>query len=266
MKKSSCPSASNTAEVAARFSDRCLRLLKFSAFILIFRGCMNQSQSGQTPTSGPGNAQTGRDFRSLSVSPDGEELFFVEVDERLPEHSRILRYDLKKSTLRHFDLPKGYAYTEAKVSPSGKYIVMTRMKEVPFTAEAKLREALDNSELAIMKIDGTDFRALRLSRGFKRSPVLSNDDSKVAYVRGSLRPQNSKSLASRLDIWEFDLKTGADTLFAGHFEFFEAGHMQYLSGDNEILFQAFGPREFAQSMSEYAKKYNSSNIYRISRG
>lgn len=167
--------------------------------------------------------QHGRDFRSLSVSPNGEELLLVEVDKKVPEYTRVLRYNLKQNSLQHYSLPQDYVYIDAKLSPSGKYIVMTRIPRLYSNFEAQMAETLESSEIAIMKADGTDFRVLKLSHGFKHEPILSNDDSKVAYWRGSLRPPHSKSLVYRLDIWEVDLKTRADTLFSGHFEFFEGG-------------------------------------------
>ncbi len=212
-------------------------------------------------------APIGRDFRDLSIHPNSDELFLVEVNEKkLPEHSRVLRYNLKQNTLQHYVLPEGYAYTDAKISPSGNYIVMKRVKEVDLKDETKIRETLSDPEIAIMKTDGTDFRALKLSSGYKHGPILSNDDSKIAYWRGALRPPHSKSLASFFDIWEVDLKTGSDTLFAGNFEFFEGAQMQYLPGDDEILFHAYGPRVHAQSMSSYDKRYNHSHTYKASRG
>lgn len=209
----------------------------------------------------------GRDYRDLSVFPNSEELLLVEVNEKtLPEHSRVMRYNLKQNTLQHYVLPKGYVYTDAKISPSGNYIVMKRVKEVDVADEAHVRETLGNPELAIMKADGTDFKVLPLAPGYKHGPILSDDDSKIAYWRGALRKPHSKSLASQLDIWEFDLKTGTDALFAGQFDFFEGAQMQYVSGDNEILFHAYGPLAQAQTMSNYSKKYNHSQAYRVSRG
>lgn len=237
---------------------------------------MNQAQTGNKPTANSsGNAQSnpvvdaqsGRDFRDLSIFPNSEELLLVEVNEKkLPEHSRVLRYNLKQNTLQYYALPKGYAYTDAKISPSGHYIVMKRVKEVDVNNEAKVRETLGNPEIALMKADGTDFRVLQLSPGYKHGPILSNDDSKIAYWRGTLRKPHSKSLASQLDLWEFDLKTGADALFAGPFGFFEGAQMQYLPGDKEILFHAWGPGAYAQSMSDYDKRYNRSQAYRVTRG
>jgi hypothetical protein len=177
-----------------------------------------------------------------------------------------LRYNLKQNTLQHYALPKGYAYTDAKISPSGHFIVMKRVKEIDINDENKIRQTLDNPEIAIMKTDGTDFRVLKLTPGYKHGPILSNDDSKIAYWRGALRPPHSKSLASKLDIWEFDLKTGADVLFAGPFDFFEGAQMQYLPGDSEILFHAYGPLAYAQTMSDYSKRYNDSHTYKANRG
>lgn len=236
------------------------RFILATVLLFLFGGCMNQASSAV-------EAQSGRDFRDLSIFPNSEELLLVEVNEKkLPEHSRVLRYNLKKNTLQHYALPKGYAYTDAKISPSGNYIVMKRVKEVDVKDEAKVRETLSNPEIAIMKTDGTDFRVLPLTPGYKHGPILSNDDSKIAYWRGSLRKPHSKSLASQLDIWEFDLKTGADVMFAGPFDFFEGAQMQYISGNSEILFHAYGPLAQAQSMSAYSKRYNRSNVYQISRG
>ena len=212
-------------------------------------------------------APIGRDFRELSIHPNSEELFLIEVNEKkLPEHSRVLRYNLKQNTLQHYALPKGYAYTDAKISPSGNYIVMKRVKEVDIKDEEKIRESLSNPEIVMMKTDGTDLKVLKLNPGVKIAPVVSNDDKKIAYWRAELRPPHSKSFASRFDIWEYDLRTGADATFAGRFQFFEGAQMQYMPGDNEILFQAYGPRAYAQSMSDYDKRYNNSQSYRVTRG
>lgn len=251
------------------------RFILSTVLLFLFGGYMNQAQGEQKSTTNASgkaqasavDAQSGRDFRDLSIFPNSEELLLVEVNEKkLPEHSRVLRYNLKQNSLQHYALPKGYAYTDAKISPSGNYIVMKRVKEVDVKDEAQVRETLSNPEIAIMKTDGTDFRVLKLNPGFKHAPVLSNDDSKVAYWRGSLRPPHSKSLASFFDIWEVDLKTGSDTLFAGNFEFFEGAQMQYLPEDHEILMHAYGPRAYAQSMSDYSKRYNDSHTYKASRG
>lgn len=226
------------------------------------KGCPDSTAN--TSENSLGDTQKGREFSCLSVHPNGEELFFVEIDKnRL--HSKVLRYNLKNGRLQHYNLQdEAYIYLEAKISPSGKYVVMTRIPRLFSDYEAKMPEALKSTEIAIMKSDGTDFKVLKLSRGFKHAPIISNDDSKVAYWRGSLRPPHSKTLAICLDIWEVDLDTGTDTLFAGPFEFFQGSQMQYLPGDGIILAKAYAARE--QGIGLKLNKYNNSNVYKISRG
>ncbi|MGO9147825.1 MAG: hypothetical protein ACLQDF_15820 [Desulfomonilia bacterium] len=225
------------------------------------KGCQNTTPNPSDNSQS--DVQKGREFYSLSVHPNGEELFFVEVD-RNRLHSKVLRYNLKNGRLQHYNLQdEAYAYMDAKISPSGKYVVMTRIPRL-FSDEAKTREAEESAEIAFMKSDGTDFKVLNLSHGFKYSPIISNDDSKVAYWRGPLRPPHSKTLAIHLDIWEVDLNIGTDTLFAGPFEFFQGGQMQYLPGDGEIMAHADTPR--ARLTREYYNKSNNSNVYKISRG
>jgi len=97
------------------------------------------------------------------------------------------------------------------------------------------------------------------------TPVMSIDETLVAYWRATLRPPGSKTFSSNFDVWEVNLNTGQDNLFAGPFSFFERTNLQYLSQD-EMLVGAYGPREYARSMSEYEKKYNRSQVYRIKRG
>ena len=78
------------------------------------------------------NLYEGREFSSLSVHPNGEELLFVEIDKgRL--HSRVFRYNLRNGDLQHYNLPdEAYIYLEARISPNGKYIVMTRITQALF--------------------------------------------------------------------------------------------------------------------------------------
>jgi hypothetical protein len=243
-------------------------ILLTAAFILggiMISGCSNSTANLSENIQGEKvvDAQKGREFSSLSVYPNGEELLFVEVDEKRL-HSKVLRYNSKSGSLQHYNFPdEAYVYLQAKMSPSGKYIVMTRIPRLFSDYEAKMPNAMESAEIAIMKADGTDFKVLKLSPGFKHNAIVSNDDSKVAYWRGSLRPSHSKTLANRLDLWEVDLKTGADTLFAGPFEFFECGQMQYLPGNGEILATALAPRVQG---TKYLNKYNWSSVYKISRG
>ena len=211
----------------------------------------------------------GRDFREMSVHPNSEELLFVECSRQLEPTGGcyVLRYHLTTKALLRYNLPGGYFYSTAKFSPRGTYVVMSRVPK-PGSSEhpEARREAYDQTEIVYMKADGTEFRALPLAQGNKVAPIMSLDEARVAYWRSTLRRPGSKTFSSNFDIWEVNLETGDDHLFAGPFSFFERANLQYLSQD-ELLVGATGPAGVKGAIAgEYAKKYNNSEVYRIIRG
>jgi len=207
----------------------------------------------------------GRDFREISVHPNGEELLFVECSRELDPTGGcyVLRYHLTTKHLDRYALPAGYFYKTASFSPRGKYVVMSRVPKHD-TSEENVRQAHEQSEIVVMRADGSGLRVLPLTTGNKVAPILSQDEMRVAYWRSTLRPPGSKTFSSNFDVWEVMLETGQDKLFAGPFSFFERARLQYLSQD-EVLVGAYGPKEHAQSMHEYQKKYSHSEMYRIRR-
>lgn len=214
----------------------------------------------------------GRDFREISVHPNGQELLFTECvyDPKLDPGGGcyVLRYHLTTKSLQRYALPVGYFYRTASFSPRGSYVLMSRAPKTD-GSEEKVRQAHENAEIVLMKTDGTDFKVLPLAIGNKVAPIMSPDETRVAYWRSTVRPPGSKSFSSQFDVWEVNLNIGQDSLYAGPFAFFERDRLQYLSQD-DMLVGAYGSitmlREHAQSMTEYEKKYNHSEMYRIQRG
>ncbi len=190
----------------------------------------------------------GRNFSSLSVHPNSEEILFLEFKQDLPAVSKLLRYHLKTKQLSYYELPKEFVTLDAAFSPSGKYIVMRRAPNVSGDENVK-REAYASSEIVLMKADGSDLKAIPLSKGLKMSPVLSHDDKRIAYWRATQRPDGSKSFASRFDVWEVNLKTGEDKPFSGLHQFFEGGQLQYLKGNNQMLVGAGFPKNDPQMIN-----------------
>lgn len=240
--------------------------------ILVMGACMSSAHSGQEAANQSDAPQfetdpaKGRDFREISVHPNGEELLFVECSRELDPDGgcSVLRYHLTAKNLQRYTLPDGYFYITASFSPLGNYVVMSRVPKHDGSQE-KVRQAHENSEIVLMKTDGTDFKVLPLAKGNKVAPIMSPDETRVAYWRSTLRPSGSKTLSSQFDVWEVNLNTRQDSLYAGPFSFFERSKLQYLSQD-DILVGTWGPKEYAQSMTAYDKKYNNSHVYRIQRG
>jgi len=210
--------------------------------------------------------KNGRDFDRVSIHPNSEEWLFTECSRELnPEGDcHILRYHLNTKQLQRYALPDGYLYSYASFSPQGHFIVMSRIPKHD-GSEEKIRQSIENAEIVMMRSDGTDFRVLPITKGRKLAPFMSKDETKIAYWRSMvLRPPGSKSRTTDFDVCEYDLKTHGDFLFAGPHHFFGGGNAQYVSED-EILLGSTGPGKYAQSLGEYWKQFNGSEVYKLKR-
>jgi hypothetical protein len=228
----------------------------------------------------------GRDFSILSFNLDGSELMFNECfkvktlnkdakeNAKVNEYEcKIFRLNLKNKTLRHYNFPdqNKYRYNNGSFSPKGNFITFIRTpKTDPLLKPKEYYEQYRNNsqkeKIGIMNLDGSNFRIIKTEEGLKANPIMSNDETKIAYYRGVLRAPGSKTYATHFDIYEIDLKNKTDRLFAGPYQFFEVGQIQYLKGDKEILLHAYGPRRYAKEIFDYTRRYNNSSIYTIRRG
>ncbi len=247
-----------------------------------------QNPSAQSQEKFATDLSEGRDFSVLSFNADGSELMFNEcfeaklINKDAKENERecrIFRLNLSTKTLRHYDLPDQdkYFYSDASFSPKGNFVVIKRKPRIKFDDklssqenEDRARQSYEQSEIAVMKADGTDLKIIKIEQGVVARPIMSNDETKIAYFKAKLRKSGSKTFAAQFDIHEIDLKAKTDKLFAGPYQFFETGHMQYLKGDREILVHAYVPMNKGGNggldVWDYTKKYSNSSIYKISRG
>ncbi|HEX2530276.1 MAG TPA: hypothetical protein VHK70_02265, partial [Burkholderiaceae bacterium] len=196
--------------------------------------------------------KNGRDFDKISIHPNSEDWLFTECSRDLNPHGdcHLLRYNINTKQLQRYLLPDGYLYGYASFSPRGNFIVMNRSPKHD-GSEAGIRQSRENGEIAMMRSDGADFRVLPIPKGRNIAPVMSKDETRIAYWRNSDVPQPSGRTAGfgDFDIREYDLRTHKDSLFAGPFHFYEGGNSQYLS-DDEIMINSYGPRQHGQSMSD----------------
>lgn len=264
---------SNSAQSKRCFLSKTLAKIKFNGTVfLLLIGVIGmnkvhgKSSEVDSPTPQFTLEKNGRDFDRISIHPNSEDWLFTECSRELnPEGDcYVLRYNLTTKRLQRYALPDGYLYGYASFSPQGHYIVMSRTPKND-GSEEKIRQSLENAEIVMMRSDGTNFSVLPIVKGRKLAPFMSKDETKIAYWRpGVLRPPSSKSMSADFDVCEYDLKSQSDFLFAGPYHFFGGGNAQYTSED-EILLSAYGPGKYAQSMSEYQKKYNGSEVYKLKR-
>ncbi len=213
--------------------------------------------------------QIERLYNHVSIHPNGEQWLIDECTERInpPHHSCYLFiYKRSDQSYKRYDLDPAYSYTDARFSPTGKFIVAVRRKTSRDKSyEARLKEYTE-SELVVLRIDGSDIRVLPTPKGRVKSPVMSPDESKIAYwISGRTRPPGEKTIFMDFDIREFDLASGRDALFTGPYRFFEAHTLHYKTADI-LIANAYAPLAFVTSMGPYRNKYGSSSIYFFERG
>ena len=107
---------------------------------------------------------------------------------------------------------------------------------------------------------------LPIPKGFVKRPAMSPDGTKVAYWRAATtRPPGARTWLADFDLWEFDLASGENRLFAGEHRFFLANGVQYTSSD-EVLVNADSPTSIPMSIFEYHAKYGYNQVYFLKRG
>ncbi len=210
------------------------------AFLILFVAAAGHAGEIR-PYTGSDTEEDGRAYTWLSIHPDGNRWLITECMEKDGARSCFpFLYDFRTGRYQRYALPPGYFYMNARFSPSGNVIVAERNPvPVDFSANEK-RQLMSETEVIRMNIDGADFQVLPVPKGFLTYPVMSPDETKVAYWSAVTAP-NEKELRQipMTELHEFDLTTKVDRLFAGPFQFQLSGNLQYRTND-EIAVQMFG--------------------------
>lgn len=210
-----------------------------------------------------------RGYNAISIHPDDRLWLISECTNRIDSKRfgcYLFLYSRGTRVYQRFDLPLGYDYSDAKFSPSGRWIVAVRTPVARNTSRDEMARSLSDGEILVMRSDGTDLRILPLPKGRIKAPAISPDESKVAYwVAGRIRPAGAKTTFMDFDVHEFDIASKADVLFAGPYRFFLARSLQY-KGHDEIVANAYGPAAYVSEMGKYRDKFGSSEIFLFHRG
>ena len=210
--------------------------------------------------------KNGRDFIGLSIHPNSDEWLFSECSVILsPEIAcYLLKFNIKTKHLTRYIFPDSYFYSNAHFSPRGNFIVLNRMPKHNGTKEG-FEWAVKNSQIVLINADGSNLRVIPTQQGRNLMPIMSLDETKIAYWHQSpLKGERFVGDWAHNDIYEYDLKTGTDQLFAGPFQFMGGKMIQYISED-EILLESVAIASIVQILDEYHKKYNGSQVYKIKR-
>ncbi|WP_281824722.1 hypothetical protein [Sphingobium sp. BS19] len=217
---------------------------------------------GPVPPSAP-TASDGRYLARISIDPEARHLLLTDCESSAPIFNGcdLLSLDLMNGRLSRYVLGKE-RLLEGSYSSHGDEIMVVVSAGARGSPSS---EAGEESRIGMMHPDGSGWRLLNIPLGGISGPVLSPDRKRVAYWRGVARPPGSKTFAADHDVYEYDMTSGRETLFAGPFEFFEKTGIIYLSPDR-LLLGAYGPRQFADDMTKYDQTNSRSAVYVVERG
>ncbi len=214
-------------------------------------------------------AKAGRGFQNISVHPNGDEWLISEFSNALTTYDigYLFIYSLKNHSYHRLDLPADYSYLGASFSSTGEQIVFVRQPPSKKGGHDDVMNSYARGEIVIMNRDGSDYRVLPMPPNRIVCPKLSPSGKKVAYlVASSDKPPGRGTFMAYYDIWEFDLSSKENKLFAGPLTFYHAKMISYLS-ESEIIVGGMYPFETGTAeRPDYLGQYQSSQIFRIKRG
>ncbi len=214
-------------------------------------------------------ATAGRGFENISIHPNGYEWLISEFSNAFTPYKTgyLLIYNLRNHSYQRLDLPKNYSYLGASFSSTGEQIVFIRQPPSKKGGHDDVMNSYAQGEIVIMNRDGSDYRVLPIAPNRIVCPKLSPFGKKLAYlVASSDKPPGRWTFMAYYDIWEFDLNSGENKLFAGPLTFYHATMFSYLS-ESEIIASAFFP-EHTVTGEHYGSfsQYQGSEVFRIKRG
>ena len=211
----------------------------------------------------------GRGFENISIHPNGDEWLISECSYAFTPYSLcyLLIYNLRDHSYKRLDLSKNYSYVEANFSPTGEQIVFIRQPPSKKGGHADVMNSYAHGEIVIMNRDGSDYQVLPIPANRIVGPTLSPSGTKLAYLlAGSDKPPGRGTYMAQFEIWEFDLNSGENKLFAGPMNFYHAAVISYLS-ESEIIAGAIFPEHTGTvERPDYLGRYQGSEIFRIKRG
>ena len=214
-------------------------------------------------------ARAGRGFQNISIHPNGDEWLISEFSHAFTSYNSgyLLIYSLRNHSYHRLDLPADYSYLEASFSSTGEQIVFVRQPPAKKGGHDYVMNSYARGEIVVMNRDGSGYRVLPIAPNRIVCPKLSPSGKKLAYlVANSDKPPGRGTFMAYYDIWEFDLNSGENKLFAGPLMFYHAKMISYLS-ESEIIAGAIFPYHTGTAeRPDYLGQYRSSEIFRIKRG
>jgi Tol biopolymer transport system component len=208
-------------------------ILFFTLFICLFLtstgGCMSVLDTKDS-------------ISNLSFNHDGKKVVF---DRCRAGSCQIQVYDLETGELAAYQSPKGERWTMGRYAYDGKKIAFS---VIPIKSKGGME--LGDMQIAVMDVDGKNYRKLTTGPGAKLYPAFSHNGKKILYAKAARIREKGKTPAADYDAWEVNLETGEQTQLT-FFEYFYMGNLSYFPDDERFIYYGELPDAFPSEKYGY---------------
>ncbi len=198
----------------------CLTTFIFLNLMIAMGGCANMKDKDS--------------ISNLSFSHDGKKVLF----DRCRDNScQIQVYDMESGELAAYQSPADEQWTMARQSYDGKRITFSVMPIVEGHVD------LSGMQIAVMDVDGKNYRKVTTGEGAKLYPVFSHSGKKILYACAAFIRKEGKTPAAQYDAWEVDLATGRQTQLT-FFKYFYMSNLSYFPDDERFVYYGELPEAF----------------------
>jgi Tol biopolymer transport system component len=205
-----------------------------------------------TSTEGCTKMNNKENLGHLSFSHDGKKLLFYRQYKENKKGSMINVYNRETGELSAYEPPQGEAWSMAKYSFDGKRLVFVSMPLVNHKYD------MIRTQIAIMDVDGRNYKKITNDESFKISPSFSHDGKKVVYCKADEIRKSGKTPAAGYDLYEIDIDTGQETRIT-NLKLYSISTPYYFPDDESIIFSTYS--NYGKMMGKYED-----DIYVIKKG
>lgn len=185
---------------------------------------------------------------NLSFNHDGKKVVF---DRCRNEGCQIQVYDLETGELAAYQSPHNERWTMGKYSYDGKRIAFS---VIPIKPKGGLD--LGQMQIAVMDVDGKNYKKVTTGPGAKLYPTFSHNGKKILYACAARIREKGKTPAADYDAWEVNLETAKQTRLT-YFEYFYMSYLTYFPDDERYIYYGELP-----AVCEGVRSYQNETAFR----
>jgi len=196
------------------------------------------------------------ELSAVSISPDGKQVLFEGCGHQEYPQCTIYRFDQDNNRLyRYLPQKSNELLYGARYSPSSTRVAFSI---IPLQADGTRN--YEDSQIALMQQDGTDFKIATKGGGLKTKPSLSYDERHLVFFKSKMSNAGSplrkqKNMATGYDLYHLNLATRQETRLT-KYEFYSAGSAYFTRDNKKILFEGDSPMS-----PEYVDKDKNLSIF-----